>query len=218
VVFAPEPKLIELYERLNADVYRSTAAELLGVEEAKVTKEQRNKAKAIVLGISYGLSAFGLPTYAYAKFNVKITPDEATGLIEGVFEMYPNIEADHDEVLKELNARGYVDRMTLTGRRRDGIRVRNEAINAPIQGTGVDILKLAMAKLYRQLGDGFENAFIVGVFHDEILVECDEADAEDVRYVSENAMIEAADELLNNEEPRVPVKVDGGTSRVWTKD
>lgn len=215
-VFAPEPKLIELYERPNADVYRSTAAELLGVEESEVTKEQRNKAKAIVLGISYGLSAFGLPTYAYAKFNVKITPDEAEELIEGVFELYPNIEADHDAVLAELNERGFVDRMTLTGRRRDGITVRNEAINAPIQGTGADILKLAMAKLYKALRE-FEGAFIVGVFHDEILVECDEVDAEDVRRVSESAMIEAANELLNTEEPRVPIEVDGGISRVWTK-
>jgi DNA polymerase I-like protein with 3'-5' exonuclease and polymerase domains len=112
---------------------------------------------------------------------------------------------------------GSVDRETLTGRRRDYITNRNEAINMPIQGTAADGLKLAMAKLYSQL-NGFENAFIVGAFHDELLVECDEGDAKEVRRATEDAMLEAMNELLNIEEPKVRIQVDAGISDTWAKD
>jgi DNA polymerase I-like protein with 3'-5' exonuclease and polymerase domains len=213
-----ETTLLELYDRPEADVYRSTAALLLGVEESEVTKEQRGKAKAIVLGINYGLSAYGLPGYAFFNFGVQIAPEEAEDLIEGVFEIYPAIRDDHEDVLSELTDRGFVDRITLTGRRRDNITVRNEAINQPVQGTASDGLKMAMARVYHALKNRFgESAYIVGTFHDELLIECDEADAQAVLETAKEAMIGAMDELLNTEEPKVRIEVDAVVSGAWAK-
>ena len=88
-----------------------------------------------MLGLLYGLSAVGLPEYAFKNYGVEISPDEAEELIEGFFELYPAIATDHQDVLAELHETGSVDRATLAGRRRDRITNRNEALNAPIQGS-----------------------------------------------------------------------------------
>jgi len=213
-----ETALLELFDRDDADVYTATAANLLDVAESEVTKEERQKAKAIMLGLLYGLSAVGLPTYAFKNYGVVIAPDEAEDLIDKFFELYPNIARDHEDVLNELEEEGYVDRKTLAGRRRDGITVRNEAINAPIQGTAADGLKMAMARVYAGLRKFGGSAFIVGAFHDELLVECDETDGEEVATMVETAMLEAMDDLLNASDPRVRIKVSGGVSQIWTKD
>jgi DNA polymerase I-like protein with 3'-5' exonuclease and polymerase domains len=212
-----EEALLEIFENPSADVYRTTAANMLNVSEEEVSDEDRNKAKAIVLGLLYGLSAIGLPAYAFKNYLVVITPEEAEDLIDRFFELYPNIAQDHAGVLDDLQEFGAVDRKTLAGRRRDGITVRNEAINAPIQGSAADGLKLAMAKVYDGLKKFGASAFIVGAFHDELLVECDEDDAGDVQDVVEAAMLEAMEELLNADPPKVRIKVSGGVSPVWTK-
>jgi DNA polymerase I-like protein with 3'-5' exonuclease and polymerase domains len=212
-----ETGLLELFER-GADVYTSTAASLLGIEENEVRKEQRQKAKAIMLGLLYGLSATGLPMYAFKNYGVVIPPDEAEELIGDFFEIYPAIKADHDEVLAELTAEGSVDQSTLAGRRRDNITNRNEAINAPIQGTAADGMKLAMARVYERLRKFNGTAFIIAALHDEILVECNEDDASEIEEMVKNAMIEAMNELVNAEKPHVKLKVSGGASKVWTKE
>jgi DNA polymerase I-like protein with 3'-5' exonuclease and polymerase domains len=212
-----ETTLLKLFDRDNADVYTSTAAQLMNVEESEVTKDERQKAKAIMLGLLYGLSAAGLPAYAFNNYGVVISPDEAEDLIEKFFELYPAIEADHEGVLEELDEYGSVDRRTLAGRRRDGITVRNEAINAPIQGTAADGLKAAIALAYERLKKFDGTAFIVGVFHDELLVECDEGDAAEIEELVRGAMLEAMDALLNADEPRIRLKVSGGITKVWTK-
>ena len=212
-----ETTLLKLFDRDNADVYTSTAAQLMNVEESEVTKDERQKAKAIMLGLLYGLSAAGLPAYAFNNYGVVISPDEAEDLIEKFFELYPAIEADHEGVLEELDEYGSVDRRTLAGRRRDGITVRNEAINAPIQGTAAEGLKAAIALAYERLKKFDGTAFIVGVFHDELLVECDEGDAAEIEELVRGAMLEAMDALLNADEPRIRLKVSGGITKVWTK-
>lgn len=212
-----EQALIDLFDRENADVYRSTAAQLLGIKESEVSSEQRQKAKALVLGLLYGLSAAGLPRYAYNNFSVEISPDEAEDLVERFFELYPAIAADHDAVLDELEENGSVDRITLAGRRRDGITIGNEAINAPIQGTAADGLKAAMALLYKRLKKFGGTAFIIAALHDELLVECDEGDAAEVETIVKESMLEAMDKLLNATEPKVRIEVDGGATKVWKK-
>jgi DNA polymerase-1 len=208
--------LLKLFEQ-GADVYTSTAANLLNVEESEVTKKQRQKAKAIMLGLLYGLSAVGLPMYAFKNYGVVITPDEAEELIEGFFELYPKIKADHDHVLAELEEKGSVNRITLSGRRRDGITNRNEAINAPIQGTAADGLKMAMARVHDGLRKFNGSAFIIAVVHDELLVECNEADAKEVEEIVKSAMIEAMDEIVNANDPKVPIEVEGVGKREWVK-
>jgi DNA polymerase I-like protein with 3'-5' exonuclease and polymerase domains len=213
-----ETALLGLFDRGDADVYRATAANLLGITEEEVTKEERQKAKAIMLGLLYGLSARGLPAYAFKNYGVTIEPKEAEALIERFFEFYPAIASDHASVLFELESTGYIDRKTLTGRCRDNITVRNEAINMPIQGTAADGLKIAIGRVYEELKKFDGTAFIIAALHDELLVECNEADAPEIEDIVAEAMLEAMNELLNASEPRVELEVSGGRARVWTKD
>jgi len=211
-----EKALLETFER-GGDVYRATAARLMGVSPSKVTKTQRQKAKAIMLGLLYGLSAQGLPHYAFTNYGVEIPPREAKDLISRFFRLYPKIAADHRKAAQQLAEKGSVDRVTLVGRRRDRITVRNEAINAPIQGTAADGLKAAMGKVHEALGS-VRDAFIVGAFHDELLIECNEAEGEEVKEIVEMAMIEAMDTIVNSTTPHVAITVDGAVVPAWTKD
>jgi DNA polymerase-1 len=190
---------------------------MLDVDPDEVTKEQRNLAKAIVLGMNYGLNAKGLPYYAFTKLGIEdMNKDEAEEYVEAFYNLYPKIEAYHDDVLTKLDEVGSVDQRTMTGRLRDEITNRNEAINAPIQGTAADILKRAMTLLYRGL-KLTPTAYIVASIHDELLVECDQADVEYVADVLEGTMLEAANEILNAEEPKVKIEVDTVISKVWAK-
>ena len=211
-----EPVLLDLFER-GADVYRSTAAGLLGVAEEDVTKDQRQLAKALVLGMLYGLSAYGLPMYAFKNYGIKMTPSEAKNHVANFYELYPKLEEYHESILEELNEQSYVNQRTLTGRRRDNITNRNEAINAPVQGTAADGLKMAMAEVHKRLRKFEGTAFIVATIHDELLVECDEADGPEVLEIVQEAMVETMDTLVNAEEPHVPIKVEGTVTKVWSK-
>jgi DNA polymerase-1 len=217
-----EETLLKLYgspddDEPSADVYRATAANMLGVDKDAVTKKQRDLVKAIVLGMLYGLSAKGLPYYAFTKLSIAdMSPDDAEEYVEAFYELYPKIRTYHESVLDELAEEGSVDQRTLTGRLRAGITNRNEAINAPVQGTAADVLKRAMTLVYGRLKD-FGDAFIVASIHDELLVECDEGDAEAVAEVVEKSMLEAAEEILNTEEPRIKIEVDVAVGRRWTK-
>jgi DNA polymerase I-like protein with 3'-5' exonuclease and polymerase domains len=217
-----EERLLRVYGRLeddaqSGDVYRTTAAYLLGVEAEAVTKAQRNLAKAIVLGMNYGLSAYGLPQYAFTNLGIKdMTTEEAEEYVESFYDLYPKIRDFHDDTLDTLEEMGSVDQRTLTGRLRDEITNRNEAINAPIQGTSADVLKRAMALAYGRL-KAFDDAFVVASIHDELLVECNEGDAEAVAGVVEASMLEAADERLNADEPRVKIEVDVAVNKRWVK-
>ena len=217
-----EERLLKIYGRPeddvpSGDVYLATAAHMLDVDPDEVTKEQRNLAKAIVLGMNYGLNTKGLPYYAFTKLGIEdMSKDEAEEYVEAFYNLYPKIEAYHDDVLTKLDEVGSVDQRTMTGRLRAEITNRNEAINAPIQGTAADILKRAMTLLYRGL-KLTPTAYIVASIHDELLVECDQADAEYVAGVLERAMLEAANEILNAEEPKVKIEVDTVISKVWAK-
>jgi DNA polymerase I len=217
-----EERLLEIYgkpedEAPSGDVYRTTAAYMLGVELEAVTKKQRNLAKAIVLGMNYGLSARGLPYYAFKNLGIEdMSAEEAEEYVEAFYDLYPKIRAYHEDTLAELGEGGSVDQQTLTARLRAEITNRNEAINAPIQGTAADVLKLAMARLYKRL-KAFEEAFMVASIHDELLVECAEGDAEAVAGVLEHGILEAANEILNADEPKVKIEVNTIISKVWTK-
>jgi len=217
-----EERLLEIYgrpedETKSGDVYRATAAHMLGVDAEAVTKDQRNLAKAIVLGMNYGLSAYGLPLYAFTNLGIKdMTTEEAEDYVEAFYDLYPKIRDYHDDTLETLDEMGSVDQRTLTGRLRGEITNRNEAINAPIQGTSADVLKRAMALAYGRL-KAFDDAFVVASIHDELLVECNEGDAEAVAGVVEASMLEAADEILNADEPRVKIEVDVVFNKRWVK-
>jgi P4 family phage/plasmid primase-like protien len=211
-----ESALLEAYQE-GADVYVTTAARLLRKPPSKVSRTERQKAKAIVLGLVYGLTARGLPNYAYQGYDVVITPREAETLVSRFFDLYPEIAGDHQDAHDELDANGSLDRKTIIGRRRDNITRRNEAVNMPVQGTAADGLKAGMAQVYDALRE-FEDAYIVGCFHDELLIECAESDGEEIRTVVEAAMVSGMDSVINTTAPHVPVEVEGTVSQVWSKD
>jgi DNA polymerase I-like protein with 3'-5' exonuclease and polymerase domains len=214
-----EEVLLELFEDDSEDVYRATAARMLDVAPENVNVKQRNLAKAIVLGMIYGLSAKGLPYYAFKNFGiVDMTREEAEAYVEAFYALYPKIREYHDSTLEELDKNGSVDRRTLTGRLRAGITNRNEAINAPVQGTAADGLKMAMALVYKRLKKFGGTAFIVNTLHDELLVECDEKDGAEVEKLVVDAMLEAMDKLLNSDEPKVRLKVKSAVTKEWRKD
>jgi len=210
-------ELLHLFET-GEDIYTNTAANLLDLKTEDITKDQRQLAKALVLGMIYGLSAHGLPMYAFKNFGIEnMSSEDAGAYVRAFYDLYPEIEDYHENVLSELNENGHVDQRTMTGRLRASITNRNEAINAPVQGTAADGLKAAMAEVYKRLKKFDRPAFIVATLHDELLVECGEEDAGEVLEVVEAAMLETMNEIVNAGGELVPLEVEGRVSKAWAK-
>src|SRR5215207_6080235 len=208
--------------REGEDVYRTTAAAMPGIALEDVTDKQRKLAKSVVLGLLYGLSAKSLPEYAFTQFGIKdMSAEEAAEHVNAFYDVYPELKEYHENTTAELydaEGAGVVDRATMTGRRRDNITARNEAINAPVQGTAADGLKAAMALVHERLRDEFGgSAYIIATIHDELLVECDEADGDAVLELVESAMLEAMDAIVNAEGDPVLIEVEGAITKTWTK-
>ncbi len=174
-----DPGLVRAF-RQEMDVHRSTAAEVFGVPPEQVTDEQRSRAKAINFGIIYGMSGFGLAQ------RLSIDQKTAQDYIRTYFLRYQGVKAFIDRTLKEGEQRGYVS--TLFGRRRYvSLRTTNRvmrapqeriAVNAPIQGTAADLMKMAMINVGRRFrADKLQSRMILQV-HDELVVEAPEAEAE----------------------------------------
>ncbi|WP_297128953.1 DNA polymerase I [uncultured Porphyromonas sp.] len=165
-----DTSLIEAF-RHGADIHAATAAKIFGIPEEEVTGEMRRKAKTANFGIIYGISAFGLSA------RLGIPRGEAKELIDGYFSSFPGVKRYIDKTIEQAHKDGYVD--TLFGRRRyiQNINSRNRnlvanaermAINAPIQGTAADIIKVAMVRVARRLREeGFRSQMILQV-HDEL--------------------------------------------------
>ena len=191
-----DEKLIEAYNS-EADIHRITASEVFHVPFDEVTPQQRRNAKAVNFGIIYGISSFGLSQ------DLSISVKEAKSYIARYFETYPKVKEFVDSLVKGAKEKGYVT--TMFGRRRPvpeltsgnfmqrsfGERV---AMNAPIQGTAADIMKIAMIRVLRRLkAEGLKSRMILQV-HDELLIETaiDEKDKVSALLVEE---MEAAAQL-----------------------
>ena len=192
------------------DVHTATAAKIFGVSHDEVTREQRRRAKTANFGIIYGISAFGLAT------RLRIPRSEAKELIDGYFTHYPGVKEYMERVVAEARERGYVE--TIFGRRRylRDIRSNNSmtrslaernAINAPIQGSAADIMKIAMIEVDRLLRERGSGARIVLQVHDELVLEVPQGEVTAVTALVTEAMAGAA-------ELSVPllVEADAGTS------
>ena len=195
------------------DIHASTAAKVFDVDLKDVTRDQRSSAKAVNFGIIYGQSAFGLAQ------NLNISRTEAKQIIDSYFEQYPTIKAYMDNAIASAREKGYVE--TIMKRRRylkdinsanavvRGFAERN-AINAPIQGSAADVIKLAMIGVKNAMSDaGLKSKLLLQV-HDELVfdVHVDEVEklTKLVRYEMENAVriavpldveIEVADNWLD---------------------
>ena len=190
-----DEQLIEAF-RENQDIHRSTASKVFHVPFDEVTDLQRRNAKAVNFGIVYGISAFGLSQ------DLDIGQKEAQGYIDSYFETYPKIKEFLDRTVAEAKEKGVTK--TLYGRirpvpelsssnymqRQFGERV---AMNAPIQGTAADIIKIAMIRVHdRLIREKYKSRLILQV-HDELLIETAEEEKDAVIALLEQEMQSVAD-------------------------
>lgn len=175
----------------GGDFHAETAAKVFHVERKEVSHEMRRRAKAVNFGIVYGISAFSLSQ------DLGVTVAEAKDYMEAYFATFPGVRNYMNEVIQRARETGYVE--TLFHRRRDlpelsssnknmqafGERV---ALNMPIQGTAADVMKLAMVAVWKRLRDEKPEARLVLQVHDELIVECPEAEAETVARLLEEEM------------------------------
>jgi len=193
------------------DIHTSTAVRLFEISADEVTSEQRRRAKTTNFGILYGISAFGLAQ------RLGIENNDAKELIDIYFEKYPRINRYIADTIAFCKEHGYVE--TLLGRRRyiPDIRSKNRnvrmfaertAINAPIQGSAADMIKIAMIRIHRELRErGFAAKMIMQV-HDELIFDVPEAEADELHALVVDRMRTAMD-------LRVPIDVEAGTGRTW---
>ncbi len=208
-----DERMLEAYQR-GEDLHSITAQGITGKEE--ITKEERKLAKAVNFGLLYGQGAEGLRNYARGSYGVEMGLEDAQRYRKRFFQTYPGIKAWHEHEWHELK-HGNTETRTLTGRRRTGIRSFNERVNSPVQGTGADGIKLALALLHKRR-DEFPSAVPILAVHDEIVVECDEEQAEEVQVWLEGAMKDGMEEVLNRPEaegPSVPVEVEAEIGESW---
>ena len=208
-----DASLIAAFEA-DRDIHQATAAEVFGLPLAEVTAEQRRSAKAINFGLIYGMSAFGLAR------QLGIGRGEAQQYVDLYFERYPGVKAYMDRTRERAREDGFVE--TVFGRRLylADIRSRNRAlqqyaersaINAPMQGTAADLIKLAMIEVDRWCaGEGRGDARLIMQVHDELVLEVREGAVERVTEAVRERMVAAGRGAL-----RVPLKVDVGRGANW---
>lgn len=196
---------------LGKDIHTATAAKVYGIEESAVTKEMRYKAKSVNFGIIYGQGAFGLAD------NLNIPRAEAQQLIQNYFKEYNGIKGYMDDEIAFAKEHGYVK--TLLGRKRwlrdinsQNATVRSfaerNAINAPIQGSAADMIKVAMINIDAALRkENFKTKMILQV-HDELVFDVYKPELETVKPIIE--------QYMKNALPlKVPVEVGMGIGENW---
>uniref|UniRef100_UPI0028AA062E DNA polymerase n=1 Tax=Pulveribacter sp. TaxID=2678893 RepID=UPI0028AA062E len=193
------------------DVHRATAAEVFGVPLAQVSSEQRRYAKTINFGLIYGMSSFGL-----AK-SLGISTAAAKNYIDRYFERYPGVKRYMDETRVQAKERGYVE--TVFGRRLvlpeinspNGPRrsaAERAAINAPMQGTAADLIKMAMVQVQEVLDRDKPQVLMVMQVHDELVFDLPEGEADWVRTQVPRIMADVA-------QLKVPLLAEVGFGSNW---
>ncbi len=195
----------------GADIHTATAAQIFGVPVEMVTKEMRSSCKAVNFGIVYGISSYSLSQ------DIHVTNKEAKAYMDRYFETYPGIRAYQKSVVEQAKKDGYVS--TIMGRRRwlpelkaSNFNVRSSgermAMNMPIQGTAADIIKLAMIRVQNRLkAEGLTGRLVLQV-HDELIVECPEAEGEAVAKLLE-------EEMENVITMKVPLVAEAKVGHSW---
>jgi len=205
-----DPGMQEAFQQ-GIDIHTATAAKVWGVAIEDVDKEMRRKAKTVNFGIIYGISAFGLSQ------RVGISRGEAKEIIENYFKQFGGVKTYMDETVNKARENGYVE--TILGRRRymrdinsanavmRGFAERN-AINAPIQGSAADMIKVAMIHIHNWLNDEKLKTRMILQVHDELLFDVPNDELElveaKIKYLMENSMPLS-----------IPVVVESGTGNNW---
>jgi DNA polymerase-1 len=197
--------------KAGEDVHRATASEVFGVPLDQVSSEQRRYAKVINFGLIYGMSAYGLAR------NLAIDQGVAKNYIAQYFAKYPGVKRYMDTIREAAKSRGYVE--TVFGRRLwlpeisspSGPRrqaAERAAINAPMQGTAADLIKLAMIQVQQSLEEKRLRSRLVLQVHDELVLEVPEAEVETLRALLPQKMETVA-------QLSVPLIVDVGVGDNW---
>lgn len=205
-----DPGLLEAFGN-NVDIHSATAAKVFGVPLEEVNSDMRRKAKMVNFGIIYGISAFGLAE------RLNIPRKEAASIIENYFIQYPLIKDYMDGAIEKARKLGYVE--TILGRRRylrdinsqnqtvRGFAERN-AINAPIQGSAADMIKLAMIRIHDSLNNKKLRSRMVLQVHDELVFDVHKDEVDETKAIVK--------ELMEQALPlSVPVLVEAGTGVNW---
>jgi DNA polymerase-1 len=205
-----EENMIKAFQN-NEDIHRSTAAKVFNVPLEQVTKEQRSNAKTVNFGIIYGVSAFGLSN------QTSLSRSESAALIDAYYKTYPKLKSYMSEQVDFARENGYVQ--TVLGRRRylkdinsanaivRGGAERN-AVNAPIQGSAADIIKIAMINIYKKLStENWKSKMLLQV-HDELVFDVHHSELEKIQPMIKH-------EMENAFKLDVPLEVEIGVGKNW---
>ncbi|UCD21343.1 MAG: DNA polymerase I, partial [Chloroflexota bacterium] len=205
-----DPGLIAAFAQ-NEDIHATTASKIFGIPVDKVTSEMRRNAKTVNFGVVYGMSDYGL------EQATNLNREEATQFIALYFERYPKVKEYLEATKEQARKLGYVQ--TMLGRRRYLAEINSAnrmvrgaaermAINAPVQGSSADIIKVAMINLHREMGKRDLKSKMLLQIHDELLFEVPEDEVEGIKALVGEIMPLAV-------ELRVPVKIDIKLGRNW---
>ena len=205
-----DEQLIKAY-REATDIHRMTASQVFHTPFDEVTDLQRRNAKAVNFGIVYGISSFGL------SMDLSITRKEAAEYIEHYFETYPGVKKFLDDSVENAKEKGYA--VTLFGRRRPVPELKSSnfmqrnfgervAMNAPIQGTAADIMKIAMIDVHKELKKRNMKSRMLLQVHDELLIEAECSEVDEVKEI-------LRDKMENAVKLSVPLIVDMHTGKNW---
>jgi len=195
------------------DFHTHTASKVFNVAMDEVDSTLRSRAKAVNFGIVYGISAFSLAQ------DIGVFPNEAKSYMEAYLDKYQGVKKYMHDIVQKAKDDGYVD--TIFGRRRYLPELKSSnfnmrsfgervALNMPVQGSAADIIKLAMVNVYRRLkNEGLQAKLILQV-HDELIVECPAAEAEQVKNI-------LVDEMENAVQLSVPMTVDAHIGQSWAE-
>ncbi|WP_168710316.1 DNA polymerase I [Flavobacterium sangjuense] len=205
-----EENMIKAFQN-NEDIHKSTAAKVFNVPLEEVTKEQRSNAKTVNFGIIYGVSAFGLSN------QTSLSRSESAALIDAYYKTYPKLKSYMSEQVDFARQNGYVQ--TVLGRRRylkdinsanaivRGAAERN-AVNAPIQGSAADIIKIAMINIYKKLNsENWKSKMLLQV-HDELVFDVHQSELEKIQPMIKH-------EMENAFKMAVPLDVELGLGKDW---
>lgn len=205
-----EENMIKAFQN-NEDIHRSTAAKVFNVGLEEVTKEQRSNAKTVNFGIIYGVSAFGLSN------QTSLSRSESAALIDAYYKTYPKLKSYMSEQVDFARENGYVQ--TVLGRRRylkdinsanavvRGAAERN-AVNAPIQGSAADIIKIAMINIHKKLtSENWKSKMLLQV-HDELVFDVHNSELEKIQPMIKH-------EMENAFKMDVPLEVEIGLGKNW---
>jgi DNA polymerase-1 len=202
--------MIEAFNN-KEDIHAATAAKVYGVKMEEVTPEMRRNAKMVNFGIIYGISAFGLAE------RLNISRGEAKAIIENYFKQYPGIKEYIDSIIESARKKGYVE--TMLGRRRylrdinsanqtvRGFAERN-AINAPIQGSAADMIKIAMNNIYAAMESKKMKSKMILQVHDELVFDVYKEELDELEPLVKHYMSTALP-------LKVPVEIGMGTGKNW---